>query len=312
MADTSWLAPGDVPMVALHCVYDPFAPFTEGVVIVPTTGEQVLPLQGSNLFMQLVNTYGNNASFAGMTSGDPFTDRAESLYGTDQVHGSNSVHINTGVEGLFPLVTPDWPAQIPGTFEEAGPWQWWDQTSAIAQTIVSAGPPPITANMASLASNPNMTPAKGRAYIDTIMGYLNPRIVAALTLESCTVTAMDCEGVVNGESLPGTACNDGNAGTINDVYGPDCVCAGSGVGIDELAALVGLHMAPNPMHDILSISAKKTIHMVEMYNISGQRVRTEHVENTSYILHRDGLKPGAYFVTLTFDQGTVTQKLMLD
>ena len=49
--DTSWLAPGDVPMVAFHTVFDPFAPFTEGVVIVPTTGEQVLPLQGSNLFM---------------------------------------------------------------------------------------------------------------------------------------------------------------------------------------------------------------------------------------------------------------------
>ncbi|MBK7946420.1 MAG: alpha/beta hydrolase [Flavobacteriales bacterium] len=30
LADTSWLAPGDQPMVAFHTVFDPFAPFTEG------------------------------------------------------------------------------------------------------------------------------------------------------------------------------------------------------------------------------------------------------------------------------------------
>ncbi|MFN9325054.1 MAG: hypothetical protein ACK6A5_06680, partial [Flavobacteriales bacterium] len=28
LADTSWLAPGDAPMVAFHTVFDPFAPFT--------------------------------------------------------------------------------------------------------------------------------------------------------------------------------------------------------------------------------------------------------------------------------------------
>src|SRR5690606_22266989 len=66
LADTSWLAPGDVPMVAFHTVFDPFAPFTSGIVIVPTTGGPVVPVQGSNLFMQLVNNYGNNASFASM------------------------------------------------------------------------------------------------------------------------------------------------------------------------------------------------------------------------------------------------------
>ena len=41
LADTSWLQAGDVPMVSFHTVFDPYAPFTEGIVIVPTTGEQV-------------------------------------------------------------------------------------------------------------------------------------------------------------------------------------------------------------------------------------------------------------------------------
>ncbi|MBS1583281.1 MAG: fibronectin type III domain-containing protein, partial [Bacteroidetes bacterium] len=44
---------------------------------------------------------------------------------------------------------------------------------------------------------------------------------------ACIGEPLDCEGVPNGSALPGTACNDGNASTENDVYGVDCVCAGT-------------------------------------------------------------------------------------
>ncbi len=40
--------------------------------------------------------------------------------------------------------------------------------------------------------------------------------------ESCA----DCEGVPNGPALPGTACDDGNAATLDDEYQADCSCAG--------------------------------------------------------------------------------------
>jgi hypothetical protein len=273
LADTSWLAQGDMPMVALQTVFDPFAPFGAGTVIVPTTGEQVVDVQGSNVFMELVNAYGNNSSFATLVGNDPYTMRARSLYNTDATHGTNSVHINANLEGTYPLVTPNWPALIPGTFEEAGPWQWWDPNGALAQTVVSPGPPPITAGMASQASNPNFSGDKGRAYIDTIMGYMNPRIVCALGLGPC--------------GLMGLADND--------------------------PVSLGVSMSPNPAHDVVRIhSTKETIRMAEVYDVNGRRVSAENVENTNFILHRNGLKPGAYFVTLTFDQGTVTKKLMLD
>lgn len=271
LADTSWLDPGDVPMVAFHTVFDPFAPFTEGVVIVPTTGEQVLPLQGSNLFMKLVDQYGNNTSFATLPGGDVYTDRARALYGTTQVHSGSTVTINTGVEGLFPLVTPDWPAQIPGTQEEASPWQWWDPNSPIAQTVVI--PPNITANQASLASNPNSSGNKGRAVIDTIMGYLNPRIVCALDLGPCSL-----------------------------------------VGIAESDPVAqGVDLFPNPAHDRITISsATSTIRFYELRDVNGRRVRAENVEKGSFVLPRGDLKAGIYFVTLQFDRGTVTRKVVLD
>ncbi|MBS1940401.1 MAG: hypothetical protein JST38_05940, partial [Bacteroidetes bacterium] len=40
------------------------------------------------------------------------------------------------------------------------------------------------------------------------------------------VCALDCLGVPGGTATIGSACNDGNANTGNDVYGSNCVCAG--------------------------------------------------------------------------------------
>lgn len=267
LADTSWLAPGDAPMVAFHTVFDPFAPFTEGIVIVPTTGGPVVPVQGSNLFMQLVNTYGNNSSFANLPSNNPFTNRARALYGTTQTHGNNSVQIRTGAEGLFPLVRPQWPAPAQ---EEASPWQWWDPNSPIAQTEVAPG---ITAHVASLASNPDMSPTKGRTYIDTIMGYMNPRIVCALQLGPCSLVGMDEN--------------------------------------DALAA--GVNVYPNPASDRFTVNSEAAlIERLEIYDINGRLVRSSNVNAWQAVIERQGLIAGAYHVTLRFADGTVTRKLMLD
>lgn len=270
LADTSWIAEGDVPMVALQTVFDPFAPFGAGIVIVPTTGEQVVDVHGSNVFMPLVNQLGNNDSFRTLPNGDILTDRARSLYDTDQTHGSNTVHISADAEGLYPFVTPNWPAQIEGALEESGPWQWWDPDSPIANVEVAPG---VTTGMASQASNPNFGPDKGRTYIDTIMGYMNPRIVCALELGPCSL-----------------------------------------VGIDEADPIsMGVNVYPNPMKDQVMITSNlATIRMAEVYDINGRRVHAQNVENNGFTLYRNGLKAGAYFVTLTFDQGTVTRKLILD
>jgi hypothetical protein len=267
LADTSWLAPGDAPMVAFHTVFDPFAPFTEGIVIVPTTGGPVVPVQGSNLFMELANQYGNNSSFVNLPSNNPFTNRARALYGSTQTHGSNSVQIRNSVEGLFPMVRPQWPAPAQ---EEASPWQWWDPNSAIAQTEVAPG---ITAHMASLSSNPDMSPTKGRTYIDTIMGYMNPRIVCALQLGPCSLVGID----------------------------------------EASAIAQGVEVYPNPASDRFTVtSAEAIIQRYEIYDINGRLVHTASVNGRQVTIERMGLTAGAYHVTLRFAEGAVTRKLMLD
>lgn len=270
LADTSWLAPGDQPMVAFHTVFDPFAPFTEGIVIVPTTGGPVVPVQGSNLFMELVNQYGNNSSFASLPSNDPFTVRARNLYGSTQTHGAVSVQIRSNVEGLFPMVRPDFPAPAQ---EEASPWQWWDPNSAIAQTVVSAGPPPITAHQAALSSNPDMSATKGRTYLDTVMGYVNPRIVCALQLGPCSLVGIDEEGYEAGVRMAPNPAND----------------------------------------VVYITSANGIVRRYRVLDIHGRQVAMENANSTQFTIARDGLVSGTYFVELELENNVrLVRKLMLD
>ncbi len=165
MGDTSWLEAGDAPMVAFHPVGDPFAPYGVGNVIVPTTGQFVVEVGGSREAIRLSNEKGNNACFANAGFTDALTTYANT--------------VNEGFEGLYPLYTN--PAQ------QAGPWEWFDSTATVF--YASFLPPPYntaggTAYSSALITNPDMSKAKALAYLDTIMGYLNPRVVYCLNLST--------------------------------------------------------------------------------------------------------------------------------
>ncbi|MBK6342203.1 MAG: hypothetical protein IPF41_06350 [Flavobacteriales bacterium] len=63
---------------------------------------------------------------------------------------------------------------------------------------------------------------------------------------------IDCLGVPGGSALVGTACDDGNALTGNDVYDANCICAGQLIdclGVPGGTALVGTACDDgNPQH----------------------------------------------------------------
>src|SRR5690606_21747556 len=109
LADTLWMEAGQPPMVAFHCVRDPFAPYTSGVVIVPTTNENVVDVNGAGVFMKKANDFENNCAFDTMPGTDPYTARARSLYNQTipYIDPAPSNFINTGEgEGLFPIIRP--------------------------------------------------------------------------------------------------------------------------------------------------------------------------------------------------------------
>ena len=91
LADTSWLAPGDVPMVAFHTAFDPFAPFTNDEVC-------YWPVEFSNS-----NTYANPRTVVDSTpSGD--VDQDDDWLRIISMDPSKAVRVNpVYTTQLFPV-----------------------------------------------------------------------------------------------------------------------------------------------------------------------------------------------------------------
>jgi len=176
LADISWLEQGDAPIVAFHCENDEYAPIDTGDVIVPTTGDFVVEVMGSRTVVNYSNAYGNNDVFVQAGFTDAFTTAANIN--------------NSGYEGLNVFNTPT-PSTTPNPFgqdyeEEGSPWDWWDNTTYGIQAQAVNGITGVTSpaffEANAILGNPDMSAAKGNLYIDTIQGYLNPRIYVALGL----------------------------------------------------------------------------------------------------------------------------------
>ncbi|MFT4544786.1 MAG: hypothetical protein ACI9EQ_001248 [Bacteroidia bacterium] len=175
LGDSAWMEVGEPPIISFHCPNDGFAPFTQGLVIVPTTGEVVVDVVGSRWAIGAANSTGNNDVLAASAPyNDPYTLAAEAALQSD--------HPNLGLtpsdyEGLFPFNRPTiaWP------FQESSPWDWWDQA-----TVVSSASPLVGATAAQaihdngVSGSPTMSAGLGKAYLDSIHGYLAPRMRSLL------------------------------------------------------------------------------------------------------------------------------------
>lgn len=274
LGDSSWVEAGDVPMIAFHTLRDDFAPFDNGTVIVPTTMGPVVDVSGGNVFIQKAVDLGNNDAFSMLNGNDdPYTQQAESLYGTGPYDVSNdeTITISSTPYGLYPFVFP----LKPFLTNLASPWQWWDPSSPLAQAVVAEiGGNPITAHMASLASNPNMSPMQGRAYLDTIQGYAIPRIMCVLDLE-----------------------------------GSPCA-----VGIDEVKVEnTTTSIYPNPAKSSVTIrNNDEIIRRIELVDITGRVVAVKNVDAHTYTLERGSLSDGIYLMQIHFDAETITKKVLFN
>lgn len=210
MADTSWLDGGEVPMVSFQAVRDPFAPYRQGIVVVPTTNENVVEVQGAGIFQALVNAYGNNAPFADVNKfRDPVSNVARANYNQTipYIYPAPNDQINTGSgEGLWPIIRPvrNLPLGPNGSittfFNETDPYTWWDSTTltfVVAATNAQTGG---TYNAQSLhqqglLGNPGMSRIKGLTFIDTIQQYIHPRIVHTLDLATNVTFRVNMAGL---------------------------------------------------------------------------------------------------------------------
>ena len=84
---------------------------------------------------------------------------------------------------------------------------------------------PISTNgfiSASTSCDSGLTYMSDSAYFD--IGLLGTDTVVMDM--ACGVPVIDCNGVPNGTASPGTACDDGDPDTWNDLWSVDCICQG--------------------------------------------------------------------------------------
>ncbi|MBP6334797.1 MAG: T9SS type A sorting domain-containing protein [Bacteroidia bacterium] len=259
LGDSSWLQAGpNVPFVAFHPVNDPFAPYKDGSVIVPTTGDFVVDVSGSWRVIRIADSLGNNSAFSNNTWTDPYTLRAN--------------QINDGYEGLFPFELSDPPGPSPG---QAGPWEWIDSTTVYNTAMFGLGFTQgkcDTILMQSLATNPNiLNPANGKAYIDTIMNYVNPRIAVSLNLVTGVPTLAQIRNDIKVYPNP-----------TSDFVHLDASASN--------AAVRSLH--------IYDISGRLVLSM-------------EGIKDQKLMLDVQSLESGSYLIKIGFDAGELVEKISI-
>lgn len=157
MGDISWMDNiwPKVPVAGVHCSEDPFAPIDSGNVIVPVTGQVVVFVHGTRTVVNTAVTQGLNDIWVNHTFTDPYSTRAYSL-------NPKITH-----EGFLELVRPT---------GQASPWEWWDSTAVTQEATAQGSIYAPTLHTSGLSSNPDMSKTKAIAYIDSIVGFLVPRM----------------------------------------------------------------------------------------------------------------------------------------
>ncbi len=180
LPDISWLEAGEVPIASMQNILDPDAPYGEGNVIVPTTGEFVITAHGSKLVQENATMFGNNDVFAGMT-----TTINDTWYANGNGADNAAVANHADMPGLFGMITPE-PSTTPTAcgFQavQNAPWDAWDNAAYGPYADGYQGTPAGTMGCLALLSNPDMSTEKGMAMVTMMDEFFAPRIAKALDL----------------------------------------------------------------------------------------------------------------------------------
>ncbi|MGK0388925.1 MAG: acetyl esterase/lipase [Maribacter sp.] len=177
LGDVSWMDANSVPIISVQSAYDIFAPYEDAVLIVPTTGDPIVQVQGGKVIAETQDGLGLNQSFidAGVT--DVYTDKAVA-------HSAVAGH--PFYEALYPVVN----APNSNGLDEGVVIDWWNADDA--SPVGSAGggatweqiphPSGGTFHTQGLLLNEGMSAEKSKLNIDTILAFYAPRAFETLNL----------------------------------------------------------------------------------------------------------------------------------
>ncbi len=289
--ENSWIEGADSPVfeppsIGFHHVTDPFGPFGDGPVIVPTTDEFVVNVSGTRTAIGRANELGvNDVLDPVLGIGDPLTNYVADL---------EDIPVNPMLLALLgqdptthstPHMYPFLSAIDPGTgflrFEGSS-WEWWDLptlTAVIAginAAIPGANLDAMELHEDGLLTNPDMSAENARAYIDTIMAYYAPRACFALDLEECKNFVLSTHDLVTAEQ-------------------------------------VGFQLSPNPASERAFLQSAPEAPMidVQLFDLAGRLLQYHtNVEDHTFEIDRSQLPPGMYVLKIRFEAGTLTDKLI--
>ncbi|MDB4439141.1 T9SS type A sorting domain-containing protein, partial [bacterium] len=172
VGDISWLNDNTTPILSVQSPFDMFAPYDDAVLIVPTTGDPIVQVQGAQAIGATQEAAGLNSIWKNATFNDAIT----------QVAIDNSATAgHPYYEGVFPFIRP---ANSLG-LDEGVVMNWWDPAAISPIGLpwnVLPYPTGGTFHEQGLILNENMSAAKSRANLDDILGYILPRACVALDL----------------------------------------------------------------------------------------------------------------------------------
>ncbi|HHS95526.1 MAG TPA: T9SS type A sorting domain-containing protein, partial [Phaeodactylibacter sp.] len=280
IGDISWLNDQTIPIISVQSYADMFAPYDDAILIVPTTGDPIVQVQGLKKIGESQEASGMNQAWKDHNINDAVTQTAM-LNSSMWINPVDSTEIgHPYYEGGFSWKKPN----NSHGFDEGVVINWWDP-NALSPPILpdfpnglpwNALPHPSggTFHDQGLALNEGMSAQKARANIAEIMAYVIPRTCITLGLD-CMITATE-EPILE-ETL--------------------------------------VSVAPNPSKGLFTISTEQnySIKKVEVFDVSGQLVFSDDsVHSQNIQIQMNNRAAGMYFTKVYLEQGVVIKKLVIE
>ncbi|MEL6672000.1 MAG: T9SS type A sorting domain-containing protein [Bacteroidota bacterium] len=282
LGDSSWVRPGGPAIMGIQSPDDQFAPFNLEDVLEPINNLSVIDTAaGAFAVITQAQKMGVNDVWKDVVWKDPFNQKV----GTDL--------INAGwgdLDGLYPLSGPYTPCSsqcittIPNAPADTcapgnAPYDWIDSlTFAVGYDM---GNNPITGaeRYCQLTlDNPN-DPAVARTYIDSIVGYVSPRMALAL-------------GIVEASD----------------------VSFGTSIEENLLRGRIGIY--PNPARDRIIVAQKETVTSLDevvLMDITGKVLqRFTNVNERQLTISRNNLPSGMYLIQVRDDNAAFSEKILFE
>jgi len=273
LGDISWLdSTSNTPIISVQSPFDIFAPYGDAVLIVPTTGDPIVQVQGASIYQPKLQQLEINTIFNDYI----FTDET-----TQEAMDNSATAGHPYYEGLYPWIAP---ANSIG-LDEGVVLNWWDPNE-----ISPPFPPDFPAGAAwnalphdsggtyhdqGLLLNEGMSPEKSRANIAKVMNYIAPRACVALDLP--------CKDLF-------TSTKDFN--------------------LD--ASIMKLTPNPATSSVKITTEGEIIEHIAIFAMDGSLIMKKPNVNSESITIQRYNLPTGIYFVKAFFDKGVATQKVVFE